>query len=170
MLGFIITGCSNSRRVNEVPSREDAYKDRPSANIQKRYADVLGVSPQNITNKTLYAFIDKWMNTSYQYGGQSSKGVDCSGFTQLLFDAVYNKKIPRTSGSQYMAVKGESKKNLTEGDLVFFTTVKGQKISHVGVYLQNNKFVNATTSKGVIISDMTMKYWDERYVGGGSIK
>ncbi len=125
------------------------------------------VQPNAITNKSLYTFIDKWLNTKYQYGAQQNTGIDCSGFTQLLYDAVYKRKLARNSQAQYDASKHiESKKKLEEGDLVFFTTVKGKKISHVGVYLQNDRFINAT-SKGVIISDMNLKYWSDRFVSGG---
>ena len=137
--------------------------------MQKKYASLLGVSPGSITNNTLYSFIDKWLNTAYQYGGQNAKGVDCSGFTQMLFGAVYKKKLPRTSEAQYAAIASfTNKKDLTEGDLVFFTTLKGKKISHVGIYLQNNWFVNAT-NKGVAITDMGIKYWSEKFVGAGRV-
>ncbi len=127
------------------------------------------VAPSKITNKTLYTFIDKWLNTRYQYGAQQNSGIDCSGFTQLLYDAVYRKKLARNSQAQYDASKHiNSRKNLEEGDLVFFATGSGKKISHVGVFLQNDRFVNAT-SKGVIISDMNLKYWADRFVGGGKL-
>jgi len=138
--------------------------------MQKKYAALLGVSPVNILNKSLYSFIDKWLNTAYQYGGQNDKGIDCSGFTQMLADAVYNKKLPRTSNAQYAAIAAfTNTRNLVEGDLVFFTTIKGKRISHVGIYLQNNRFVNAT-NKGVAISDMSIPYWKEKFVGGGRMK
>lgn len=131
---------------------------------------MLGVQPGNITNNALYSFIDQWLNTGYQYGGQNNKGIDCSGFTQMLFDAVYKKKLPRSSEAQYAAISPfTNTRNLVEGDLVFFTTIKGKKISHVGIYLQNNWFVNAT-SKGVAISDMCITYWNEKFVGAGRVR
>jgi len=129
----------------------------------------MGVAAYNIINNPLYTFIDKWLNTTYQYGSQSDKGIDCSGFTQLLYDAVYHKKLPRTSEAQYASINPfTNTRNLVEGDLVFFTTIKGKKISHVGVYLQNNKFISAT-NKGVLIADMNMKYWAEKFVGAGRV-
>ncbi|CAN5398474.1 hypothetical protein BH10BAC3_BH10BAC3_21450 [soil metagenome] len=125
------------------------------------------IPANKITNKALYTFIDKWLGTKYQYGSQQNTGIDCSGFTQLLYDAVYKKKLARNSQAQYDASKHiSSGKNLEEGDLVFFATGSGKKISHVGVFLQNDRFVNAT-SKGVIISDMNLKYWADRFVAGG---
>ena len=94
---------------------------------------MMDVPASNVTNNDLYVFIDKWLNTKYQYGSQQNTGIDCSGFTQLLYDAVYRKKLARTSQSQYSnSTHINSRKSLQEGDLVFFTTVAGKKISHVG--------------------------------------
>jgi lipoprotein Spr len=160
---LVLLACGSSKKSSKA---ETGSSLQPS--LQKKYASILEVSPKDVTNTVLYSFVDKWMNTAYSYGGQSEKGIDCSGFTQKLYDAVYKKKLPRTSDDQYRSLaRHHTTRQLEEGDLVFFTTVKGKKISHVGVYLQNNRFVNATNS-GVAISDMNMKYWAERYVGGGS--
>jgi lipoprotein Spr len=157
---LFLLSCSASKNSN-------SSGDLPATSLQKKYAGLLDVSAQKITNKSLYAFIDKWLNTKYKYGAQQNTGIDCSGFSQLLYDAVFQKKISRSSLQQFNDSKHiASRKNLQEGDLVFFTTVAGKKISHVGVYLQNDRFVNAT-NQGVIISDMNLKYWSERFVAGG---
>ncbi|MES2772858.1 MAG: C40 family peptidase [Bacteroidota bacterium] len=165
---LLLLSCSSSKKSISIP---DAPIDgQPSTSLQKKYAALIGVPTTSITNNTLYSFIDKWLNTSYQYGSQNDKGIDCSGFTQMLFDAVYKKKLPRTSEAQYAAISAfTNTRNLVEGDLVFFTTIKGKKISHVGIYLQNNRFVNAT-NKGVAISDMGISYWKEKFVGAGRIR
>jgi cell wall-associated NlpC family hydrolase len=157
---MVFAACSSTRR-------NSSNQEKPSSALQKKYATLMDVPPKSITNKALYEFIDKWLGTKYQYGAQQNTGIDCSGFTQLLYDAVYNKKISRSSEQQYNASKKiDSRNNLQEGDLVFFTTINGKKISHVGVYLQNDRFINAT-NKGVLISDMNLKYWADRFVAGG---
>lgn len=162
---FLLASCSGRKTTRAVSGG-----DTP-VSLQKKYAGLLGVPASDISNSDLYAFIDKWMNTKYQYGGQGSKGFDCSGFTQLLYGEVYKIKLPRNSQDQYKAIANfHRRKHLEEGDLVFFATNGGRKISHVGVYLQNNKFINATTSKGVVISDMTSAYWDDRYIDGGVVQ
>ncbi len=162
---FVLQSCASGKKTAVTVSSE-----KPSTTLQKKYGALLGVQPANITHNALYLFVDKWLNTSYQYGGQNDKGIDCSGFTQILFDAVYKKKIPRTSEAQYSAISAfTNTRNLVEGDLVFFTTIKGKKISHVGVYLQNNRFISAT-NKGVLIYDMGIKYWSEKFVGAGRIR
>ncbi len=160
---LILLGACSSSRKNSSSATE------PGSSLQKKYGKLLAVPAQNITNGDLYSFIDKWLNTAYKYGGQSSKGIDCSAFAQILYDQVFNKKLPRNSQAQYDAASTFTSRNkLHEGDLVFFTTLKGKKISHVGVYLQNNKFVNATNS-GVAISNLTDQYWNDRFVAGGKL-
>lgn len=132
-------------------------------------ATKLNVSPSQITDQKLYLFVEKWLNTKYKYGSQSSNGIDCSGFTQILYEEVYKKKLPRTSQDQYKAItQFKRRRNLEEGDLVFFHTMAGKRISHVGIFLQNNKFISATNS-GVLIADLDMEYWDKRYIDGGMV-
>ncbi len=81
---------------------------------------------------------------------------------------MYAVKLPRGTEDQCKLIDKVRQKNLEAGNLVFFKIEKGRKVSHVGVYLGNNKFVHASTSKGVRIDDMTDKYYKESYVGGGA--
>ncbi|MGZ6519803.1 MAG: C40 family peptidase, partial [Bacteroidia bacterium] len=71
--------------------------------------------------------------------------------------------------SIFTQCKVVSKNNLEEGDLVFFK-IDGDNISHIGVYLQNNKFVHATTKKGVMVDDLDEDYYKKYYYKGGRIK
>ncbi len=96
------------------------------------------------------------------------KGIDCSAFTCLFMDSVYGISLPRTARSQYTTGTHINKSQLKQGDLVFFNTTGG--ISHVGVYLNNNKFVHASTSSGVMISDLDDLYFKKRYVGCRRVK
>jgi cell wall-associated NlpC family hydrolase len=141
-----------------------------STNLQQKMATLLQVAPSSISNISLYSFVDKWLYTPYLLGGQTSKGIDCSSFTQTLYRTVFNKQLPRTSEAQYnFATHIKNANNLHEGDLVFFNTLGGKRISHVGVYLQNNKFVSATNS-GVLIADLSKGYWAKYFVLGGKIQ
>lgn len=97
------------------------------------------------------------------------KGVDCSGFTFLLEKEVFGKDLPRTARTMADKVKRKYERDLEEGDLVFFD-FDGQKFSHVGVYLHNNKFVHASTSKGVIISDLKDPWYYKYFSRAGSVK
>jgi lipoprotein Spr len=166
---FFLMACSSIKKGGQ--SRLSHPKNTGSSALQQRYSAFLGVPPAQLTNLSLYNFIEEWLKTPYAYGGQSKKGVDCSGFTQLLFSAVYQKKIPRNALAQYDALSSKkSARQLEEGDLVFFKTEGSKKVNHVGVYLHNQKMINATTGAGVIISDMKTAYWSERFYGAGAFK
>ena len=132
------------------------------------YAKILDVSEQTLSNKNLYTLITNWYGTPYRFGGQSHQGVDCSGFTNILYREIYGLQLPRSSKDIAKNIKRKYTKNLEEGDLVFFSFGKSKEINHVGVYLHNNKFVHASTSKGVIISDLTEPWYGNYLVKCGS--
>lgn len=106
----------------------------------------------------------KYLGVRYLYGGTSPRGFDCSGFTSYTFKKK-NVKLPRTAAEQYKRGKSVSKKNLRAGDLVFFKTTSKTKISHVGIYVGNNKFIHSA-GKGVAITSINDPYyWKSKYAG-----
>ena len=136
--------------------------------LQVKYAVLLNTPAEEVRNTKMFEFIDDWYGTPYRLGGTTKKGVDCSAFSQFLFATVYGFSIPRTAREQYNLTTRISRTELKEGDLIFFNTRGG--ISHVGIYLQNNKFVHASTSGGVTISDIFDEYWARKFVGVGRLK
>lgn len=134
---------------------------------QFKYALRLDVPVELIQNRFLYDFIDDWWKTPYRLGGTGKNGIDCSAFVQTLMLSVFGFNLPRTAREQKGTTDRISDAELREGDLVFFNTGRG--ISHVGVYLHNNKFVHASTTAGVIISDLAETYWSRRYLGAGRL-
>ena len=135
--------------------------------LQFKYAILLNASVEDISDMKLWQFIDSWWGTRYHYGGTTQDGIDCSGFTGMLMSNVYGITLPRTAKEQYQQTKHVKKDKLQLGDLVFFNTRGG--VSHVGMYLMNNKFVHASTS-GVTISGMDDDYYSRRFVGAGRPK
>lgn len=121
----------------------------------------------------LYQVASKWIGTPYLYGGNTSKGIDCSGFVKAVYEEAYNKTISRTSANMFSVnCKKIKKEQLTEGDLVFFRT-DGKNTStpnHVGIYLSNNQFIHASSSKGVTIADLTASYYVKCFLSGGRVK
>ena len=91
------------------------------------------------------------------FGGETKKGIDCSAFVQVMYAGLFGIAVPRTAREQYNATRRISRTEMKEGDLLFFNTRGG--VSHVGIYLQNNKFVHAAASGGVMISDLYEDYW-----------
>ncbi len=156
LLAVIITSCGTRKSATA-----SSYKT-----IEEKYAHLLGTKTDNISNKKLYSFIDEWYGSPYQYGGKTKKGVDCSGFASLLLKEVFGKEISGSSSSFYKQSKNITKSELKEGDLVFFK-IDSKEISHVGVYLQNNKFVHATTKAGVMIDDLDEDYYKKYFVEAG---
>lgn len=138
---------------------------------QFKYAILLDVPVEEIVNNKLIEYIDSWYGTPYRYGGSDKTGVDCSSFVQSFMQYIYGISLPRISAEQYKQSKRISRSELAEGDLVFFIT-RGKRIgiSHVGVYLCNNKFVHASTTGGVMISDLEEPYYHKHYSGGGRVK
>lgn len=130
----------------------------------------------NINLKTcerpeLYHEIFRWYRTCYRYGGGTAKGIDCSHFVNMLYDKIYGVKLNNSAASIYTQckpVKG-GKGEFVEGDLVFFK-IKKKRISHVGIYLQQNKFAHATTKAGVIISDLNEPYYRKHFFKVGKLK
>lgn len=116
----------------------------------------------------LYYNIYAWLGTAYKYSGDNKKGIDCSGFVSRMYSDVYCIALSGGSRDIFPRVQPVEKNELREGDLLFFKIRKGQ-ISHVGVYLGNNKFAHATVRSGVIISDLDEEYYKRYFYKGGRI-
>lgn len=129
---------------------------------------LLNVNESQLKNKSLYHFIVDWYGTPYKFGGNNQNGIDCSGFTNILFNEIYNIQLPRISRDIAEKVKRKYTKDLKEGDLVFFSFGNTGVVNHVGVYLHNNNFVHASTSRGVIISNLSEPYYGDFLVKCGS--
>ncbi|MFZ7943804.1 NlpC/P60 family protein [Neobacillus sp. 19] len=124
----------------------------------KAEASTLG---DKVTNIAL-----EYIGVPYVWGGTSPSGFDCSGYTSYTYKQA-GVTLPRTAADQYTKGQAVSKSNLQEGDLVFFSTYKAGA-SHVGIYLENNKFVHAS-SNGVKVSSLTESYYANTYIGSKRI-
>ena len=131
--------------------------------FQFKYAILLNESVEKLTNVLLYKTIDDWYGTRYRFGGSTNRGIDCSAFMQVLAGYAFGWMLPRTAREQFDAMKRIGRDDLKEGDFVFFNTRGG--VSHVGMYLQNNKFVHSCSSQGVSIGDLSDSYWSARFIG-----
>lgn len=122
-------------------------------------------------NKALYNEIKTWLGTPYAYAhAEKGKGTDCSGFVLKVYLAVYNKPIERNSARIFEKnCRRISRDELKEGDLVFFRG-KSNGISHVGIYLKDGRFAHASSSKGVMISMLSQRYYDTHFYCAGRVK
>lgn len=123
----------------------------------------------NLKSKSLYRFITDWTGVRYKLGGLDKRGIDCSGFALLLNKEIYGISLPRRSVDQAAVIKDKGQSSLKEGDLIFFS-FGGNGIDHVGVYLNNGFFVHASTTRGVIVDDLTLPAYQRVLIKSGPVK
>ena len=116
------------------------------------------------TRSDIMQQIIDWVGTRYHFGGVARQGIDCSAFTREVFRRSFNVELPRTAFEQSALGKKITKDELHFGDLVFFHTASYAPVSHVGIYVGDGLFANASCSRGVTVSSLDSKYWAKRYL------
>lgn len=115
--------------------------------------------------------IIKYLNTPYKYGGNSTRGIDCSAFTQTVYNNVLSFNLNRSAREQYkQGIEVDNPEDLKFGDLVFFNTRRRVKPGHVGIYIGDNLFAHASSRNGVIVSSLDQSYYSRRFMGGRRIE
>jgi lipoprotein Spr len=166
----VVAGKTSGRQsagINNYPNSRSSSVEKAS-DIQLKYAVLLNTEVELLQDNRLLEHVDEWYGTRYRYGGTTKSGIDCSAFVQAVYLSAFALSLPRTARDQYRNSRIISATEMKTGDLVFFNTTGG--ISHVGIYLQNNKFIHASTSHGVTISDMFDPYYLRRFIGIGRIE
>lgn len=161
----IIISCGSSKNVSsskKTPSKTVVK----SENLRKLDSSFDGKISGSV--KSLLKDAENYFGTPYKFGGNTSSGFDCSGFTVKVFQEN-NFSLPRRSSDQADSGKSIDIKTVKPGDLLFFATGGGSRVSHVGIVhtIENDgevKFIHASTSKGVIISSLNEKYWNKAYL------
>lgn len=151
---------------DEAPPRESTIDRKEFIANYKNYInpDV----PLGFREEILLQTI-KFLETPYKYGGNTEKGIDCSGFTGQVFEKATNIKLPRSAREQFQVGEKIDKEDLAFGDLVFFNTRRRSNPGHVGIYIGDDQFIHSSTSLGVTISSLQETYYKKRYVGARRI-
>lgn len=144
----IVTACSS---VRHDPVSIEVIKTPAAVDLQDK----------DLVRSTLLTQYKEWYQTPYRMGGLNKRGIDCSGFAYVTFRSKLGHILPRTTDLQVQTGQQVARRNLQIGDLVFFKTSLFYK--HVGMYLGDSKFLHASTSSGVIISNLNEQYWNECY-------
>ncbi len=176
LLLFAATSCRQQKSVTQEhvsAARDDVRlseaKDPAHSNEYSFFKQTLGFEPSEDSDLVLLWEVSGWMGVPYKFGGKSKSGVDCSGLALQIYRNVYNFELRRQSIEMAQhSKKIRSPERLLEGDLVFFR-IDGRKISHVGIYLGDGRFVHASTSQGVTINRLNEPYYSERFAFGGRI-
>lgn len=162
IITLFLVSCGASKPV----AKKSTKTYTKSENLRKLSSDYSGSVGREV--KKLIRDAEKFLGTPYKLGGNTASGLDCSGLVCQVFEQN-DYKMPRRSSEQ--AEVGD-KINITEvkpGDLLFFATAGGSRVSHVGIVhtIENSgeiRFIHASTSKGVIISSLNEKYWNKAYL------
>jgi lipoprotein Spr len=154
------TKSTPTQATEKAPDEQDGL-------VKDYFSQIMGVALSTTSNVKLFQFVYDWIGTPYHFGGDSRKGIDCSAFTKELYSKVFNLTIKRNSRDIFSMVSPVAKDDLQEGDLVFFK-IHSRSISHVGIYLGDNKFAHAS-SRGVAISSLDDGYYNRYFYKGGRL-
>lgn len=158
---LLLSSCSSTARLRQTAVQTSQLSQR------------LGFKVNRKDDLRLFSEAARWLGTPYRYGGISRKGVDCSGLVNQIYRQVYHQTLERTcKGIATHNCRKIMKSNLSSGDLVFFNTSKKKRkgINHIGLFLKNGYFIHASTSRGVIISNLQEEYYRKAWKQGGRVK
>lgn len=152
--------------IDEKSVEEDYY----DFVFYSKFSEKWGLDLDGTEDKHLIMAVDEWMGTRYRWGGCSKDdGVDCSCFVKSIYEDVYGIELSRSSSSIfYNNLVPVKKEELQEGDLICFTG-KNDVISHIGLYLKDDKFVHASRTGGVKIDNLNNEYYKQRFFSGGRV-
>lgn len=162
----LFSACHSKRKTVKTETKQPAeVKNDNRALLSLK----TGIPEKDMGNKKLFHFIGDWYGAPYKFGGCEKNGVDCSCFANILYKDVYGLRLERSSRDIYKMCDKIKTGDLREGDFVFFK-MNSKDITHVGVYLSNNKFVHASTSKGVMVNDLNDTYYKKYFYSAGRLK
>lgn len=149
---------------DDLPEEKSAYN---ISDIMKKLEKSDNLSYEQVTaREKLLMEIIKYLDTPYKYGGSTLNGIDCSAFTQSVYQDALSVSLNRTARAQFTQGKViSSKEELEFGDLVFFNTRRRVRPGHVGIYIGDGLFAHASTKGGVMISSLEEDYYSKRYMG-----
>ncbi|MBD5321810.1 MAG: C40 family peptidase [Bacteroides sp.] len=162
-LAVLLTSCGSSKTTRVTAGYYDGNTTTSSRHTSRPKG-----APQS---EALLSEARSWLGVPYKYGGNDRSGVDCSGFVLQVYQNALDIPLPRTSREQNKYCKATTKGSLIPGDLIFFASDKDKEtISHVGIFMGDNMMIHASSSKGVVISDITSSYYTRNYAGSGIVE
>lgn len=168
-------------RIGNFPSREEAVaraEGLKAGRIIEEYfiiapEDYAAARPEAVSasrlRKEIIRTAERFVGVPYKWGGESTvSGFDCSGLTMVVYQ-LNGLELPRTSVKQWTAGRPVDERDLAQGDLLFFATRGGNKVSHVGIYLGGDAFLHAPGRGSTIqVASLSSDYFRARYLGARS--
>ena len=159
---LLLASCSSSVRFASGSNSTSYSSSSSTTQGKSKNKDIIVRDNIDGKREKIISEAERWLGTPYCWGGESKDCADCSGFVM----EVYKKAgvlLPRTAAEQYKIGKYIPINDAKTGDLVFFQ--KGNKISHVGIYVGNNSILHASSSSGVIIQDLATFGNSPKFIG-----
>ena len=171
---LFLSSCGSTRKTASTSKRPPSFHEQRRLKFEheamkaKPLPTIEDVELEGYeSHDELYEFIEDWKGTPHRMGGNTKKGVDCSGFVINIYNEVYQNPFKgRRAEDLFSETLPIQKENLREGDLVFFK-IHGRRIDHVGVYLSQGDFVHVSSSRGVMVSNLEEAYYQKRFFMGG---
>lgn len=156
----MITSCGTTRKsISAQPVHSGS--EQPSSSQTERPA------PGSVA-EALVSEAEAWLGTPYLWAGNTKDGVDCSGFIMAVYRDAAGIRLPRTTRDMNKHCRKVDSDRRAVGDLLFFSSRNsGGQVAHVGMYIGNNTMIHASSSRGVVKDNLSLKYYREHFIGVG---
>jgi lipoprotein Spr len=173
----IVPDSSNNDEISDDADSEELPDQTQSLDISSilqkigTNKDSKNLPVDNSLKEKMLMEIIKYLDTPYKFGGSSKSGIDCSAFTQTIFQNTFSVDLLRSARDQYtQGFIVDEREKLQFGDLVFFNTRRRVRPGHVGIYIGDNLFAHSSSKNGVIVSSLDLDYYSQRFMGGRRIE
>jgi lipoprotein Spr len=166
LLGLILISCAAQPRFCPEPpeqKKEKGIREKETQRTEEAQT-VYSEKQSSLDRGKMGKIIDSYMGSPYKRSGETKGGMDCSGLVVAVYRQYSGFKLPHDTQKLFKLVKRIDKENLAYGDLVFFSD-GWFKVSHVGIYLGEGKFVHSIEDFGVIVSSLEEDYYKKKYLG-----
>lgn len=152
-----LSSCHSSKRITTSPGHPEVEE--------------IHIGKGNKSQKKIIEEAYTWIGTPYKYAAQNKgEGTDCSGLVMKVYEEAIGEKLPRNSAKQAEFCTPVDASDVDMGDLVFFATGKDPKrVSHVGIVIDSESFIHASSSKGVVVSKLANSYYKRTFLMFGRV-